>query len=173
MRIHRLRQLVAGVIVLAGVGTAVIWAQNAAPDPGSLGALVSEVRQLRLAVEESTRSQSQTQALGVYLSAEQSRIIQVSSRLDSVRGQLASAAAQTRQFATYLATAQTEVREAKTADDRAQAAGMVEMFKQQSDAAAAQEQQLRDREADLLQAFRAEEARWTDLVTKLEQLVRK
>lgn len=174
MRIpHRLGQLVTGLVVLVGAGTAVIWAQNTAPEPGSLGALVAEVRQLRLAVEESTRSQSQTQALGVYLSAEQSRLIQVSSRLDAVRAQLAGAASQTRQFANYLATAQAEVRDAKTADDRAQAAGMVEMFKQQSDAAAAQEQQLRDRESELVQSFRAEESRWTDLITRLEQLVRK
>jgi len=174
MRIrHRVRQLVAGVVAVTAISTAVIWAQNSTPDPASLGALVAEVRQLRVAVEESTRSQSQTQALAVYLSAEQSRLIQLTSRLDAVRTQLAGAASQTRQFASYLATAQAEVRDAKTADERAQAAGMVDMFKQQADTAAAQEQQLRDRESQLVQSFQAEEARWTDLVTKLEQLVRK
>ena len=45
----------------------VLLAQRGNND-GSLAALTSEVRQLRLAVEDATRSQTQTQALSVYLS---------------------------------------------------------------------------------------------------------
>ena len=149
-----------------------MWAQNASPDPGSIGALVAEVRQLRLAVEESTRSQSQTQALGVYLSAEQSRLIQLSSRLDAVRTQLAGVTARSLQAANYLADGRAAVL-LHMSHAVTDGLGMVEMFKQQADAVADEEQQIRNRESELVQSFQTEEARWIDLVTKLEQLVRK
>ena len=75
-----------GLAILVFGCIAVVQRQekNEALGGGSLTALTAEVRQLRLAVEESMRSQAQTQALGVYLSAQQSRILQVASRLDAV-----------------------------------------------------------------------------------------
>jgi hypothetical protein len=59
------------------VGCAVaVFAQRANPTDtdGSFAALVAEIRQLRVAIEQSTRSQTQTQALAVYLSTQQSRL---------------------------------------------------------------------------------------------------
>ena len=63
-----------GLTILAFGCIAAVRAQekSEASAPGSLMALTEEVRQLRHAVEESMRSQTQTQALGVYLSAQQS-----------------------------------------------------------------------------------------------------
>src|SRR5215213_7493930 len=51
----------------------------------SLAPLTSELRQLRVAVEELTRSQTQTQALGVYLSVQQTRLLQVATQMESAR----------------------------------------------------------------------------------------
>jgi hypothetical protein len=51
----------------------------------SLAPLTSELRRLRVAVEELGRNQTQTQALGVYLSVQQSRILELARRLDSAR----------------------------------------------------------------------------------------
>src|SRR5688572_1699190 len=73
---------------------AVVLAQgrsDGADTGGSLAALTSELRQLRVAVEELTRSQTQTQALGVYLSVQQSRILQLAARVDSARKDLETA----------------------------------------------------------------------------------
>src|SRR5438034_2077389 len=96
-----------------GVGcAAVVLAQgrsDVTDGGGSLAALTSEVRQLRVAVEQSTRSQTQTQALGVYLSVQQSRILQVTTRLDSVRKELDTAAARSREIASHLANIEAEL----------------------------------------------------------------
>ncbi len=71
-------------------GAAMLLAQAGTEhiDPGSLSALTSELHQLRTAVEEMIRTQTQTQALGVYLSVQQSRIVQAATRLDAVRKEL-------------------------------------------------------------------------------------
>ena len=69
----------------------------------SLTTLVTEVRQLRLAVEEAHKEQSRVQYLAVYLSAQQSRLIQLNNRLDAVRTELAGVQAQSQAVARLLA----------------------------------------------------------------------
>ena len=70
-------------VVIASCAVAVL-AQGSSDvtEGGFLAALTAEIRQLRLAVEESTRSQTQTQALSVYLSVQQARLVQVAARVD-------------------------------------------------------------------------------------------
>ena len=94
-----------GLAILAFGCIAAVRGQekNEALGGGSLTALTEEVRQLRLAVEESIRSQTQTQALGVYLSAQQSRIVQVASRLDAVRRDVEAASDRSQAMATRMA----------------------------------------------------------------------
>src|SRR5688500_4184791 len=67
-------------------------------DDGSLAALTAEVRQLRVAVEDLARVQAETQALGVYLSAQQSRVQQVSAQLDAARKELETATVRSQAF---------------------------------------------------------------------------
>jgi hypothetical protein len=72
-----------GVTILSVCCIPATWAQGRTEgidSATSLAPLTSELRQLRMAVEELTRSQTQTQALGVYLSVQQSRILQVAAR---------------------------------------------------------------------------------------------
>ena len=159
-------------MILAATGATV--AQVRTDDGGgSLTALIAEVRQLRLAVEESNRRQSEIQSLGVYLSAQQSRMIQVSARLDAVRNELNAANAQSQHFANLLANAQAEAAQATDVEARQQAVEMSRMFKQQAAGAAEREQQIRDRESELAQALHTEEARWTELIARLEQPVKR
>jgi hypothetical protein len=82
------RRLAWGVAVALVVSSAVaVMAQNQSESQGgSLAALTAEIRQLRLAVEEATRSQ--TQALGVYLSVQQARLVEVAARVDAAREEL-------------------------------------------------------------------------------------
>jgi hypothetical protein len=137
---------------------------------GSLAGLTREIQLLRQAVEESTRSQSHSQMLSVALSAQQSRLMQVANRLDATRRDLAEAiqqAADSRRLLTMFQSDQS------TPEDREEAASLMKMFKPQADAAAQREQQLRAREAELIQVHQAEEARWTDLVARLEQSVKR
>ena len=98
------------VLVFAAGSAAVVLAQekNDATN-GSLAALTAEIRQLRVAVEESTRSQTQTQALGVYLSVQQSRILQGATRLESARKELDAVSLRSREIASQLENFQGEI----------------------------------------------------------------
>ena len=161
-------------LVLAAGSAAVVLAQekNDAPN-GSLAALTAEIRQLRVAVEESTRSQTQTQALGVYLSVQQSRILQAATRLESARKELDAVSLRSREIASQLENFQGEIVRVTEPQRRAQLEDANQQLKFEQRRVVEQEQQARAREAELSQALQVEESRWTDLITRLEQLIRR
>ena len=165
----------AGLVTLLLVsGPASAMAQvpgQAAVDP--LTTLVTEIRQLRLAVEEAHKEQSRAQYLAVYLSAQQSRLIQLNNRLDAVRTELAGVQAQSQAVARLLAGAQQEAEEAAGPEAREEAAKMSRVFKEQVASAFEREQQVRNRESELAQMVLVEEGRWTDLISRLEQSVKR
>jgi hypothetical protein len=66
-------------LAIVGGATVVFGQGRGEPGDGSMAALTAEVRELRMAVQQLAQTQSQTQALGVYLSVQQSRVLQVSS----------------------------------------------------------------------------------------------
>jgi hypothetical protein len=162
------------VLVFAAGSAAVVLAQekNDATN-GSLAALTAEIRQLRVAVEESTRSQTQTQALGVYLSVQQSRILQGATRLESARKELDAVSLRSREIASQLENFQGEIIRVTEPQRRAQLEDANQQLKSEQRRVAEQEQQARAREAELSLALQVEESRWTDLITRLEQLIRK
>ena len=162
------------VLVLAAGSAAVVLAQekNDAPN-GSLAALTAEIRQLRVAVEESTRSQTQTQALGVSLSVQQSRILQAATRLESARKELDAVSLRSREIASQLENFQGEILRVTEPQRRAQLEDANQQLKFEQRHVVEQEQQARAREAELSQALQVEESRWTDLITRLEQLIRR
>ena len=168
---NRLAGLVA-LLLVSGPVSALAQGQ-AQPAPDSLSMLVAEVRQLRHAVEESNREQSRVQYLAVYLSAQQSRLMQLNTRLDAVRTELSGAQAQSQAVAQLLAGAQAEAADAVAPEEREQAAKMSQMFKAQVPNALEREQQVRNRESELAQMLLVEEGRWTDLISGLEQSVKR
>ena len=110
-------QLTGLALAIAGGATVVLGQSRSEPaDPGSLAALTSEVRELRLAVQQLAQTQSQTQALGVYLSVQQSRVLQVSSQLDAARKELDATASQANELATKLADLEEELPRVSDAD---------------------------------------------------------
>jgi hypothetical protein len=116
---HRAARLLVPLGMLFAAASAVAWAQAQSIEPaGSLSALIAEVRQLRQAVEESGRQQAQIQGLTVYLSAQQSRLMQVGAQLETVRKELASATERSQEFTNLLSSAQTEVARATTVEER-------------------------------------------------------
>ena len=161
-------------LVFAAGSAAMVLAQekNDAPN-GSLAALTAEIRQLRVAVEESTRSQTQTQALGVYLSVQQSRILQGATRLESARKELDAVSLRSREIASQLENLQGEIIRVTEPQRRAQLEDANQQLKFEQRRVAEQEQQARAREAELSLALQVEESRWTDLITRLEQLIRR
>jgi hypothetical protein len=170
------RLLWSGTAVLVVSCAAAVLAQgrNDATDPvGSLAALTSELRQLRMAVEDLTRTQTQTQALGVYLSVQQSRILQVATRLDSARKELDSAAIRSREIASQLANINDELSRATEPERRAQLEDANRSFKYEQASVGLREQQARSRESELSQTLQLEDSRWADIISRLEQLIKK
>ena len=162
------------VLVFAAGSAAVVLAQEKNDvTNGSLAALTAEIRQLRVAVEESTRSQTQTQALGVYLSVQQSRILQAATRLESARKELDAVSLRSREIASQLENFQGEIIRVTEPQRRAQLEDANQQLKFEQRRVVEQEQQARAREAELSLALQVEESRWTDLITRLEQLIRR
>jgi chromosome segregation ATPase len=164
-----------GAIVTIGC-TAVVLAQgrNTAPDTsGSLAPLTEEIRQLRLAVEESARSQAQTQALGVYLSVQQSRLLQLATRLDAARKDLDTATARSNQIATTLTSVEDTLPRVTELQERGALESEIRALKQERVRVGTAEQQARTREAELSQAMQLEDARWSDLISRLELLIKR
>jgi hypothetical protein len=159
--------MVSGAVALMGQD------KGDATNTGSLAALTAEVRQLRLALEESTRTQTQTQALGVYLSVQQSRLVQVESRLDAVRKELDGVTVRAKQIAAEYQRFSEMLRSETNPEVRADLGQQARAMKLELENMSIQDQQVRLREAELSQLLQAETSRWTDLVTSLEKLIRK
>lgn len=138
---------------------------------GSLAALTSEVRQLRLAVEELARSQSETQALTVYLSAQQSRMQQADQQLAAVRDQIASTTAVRQDLETRLARLLADQPRASP-DRRAQLEDAINDVRSEQARIDLQLQEARSRENDLSRVVQSEETRFNELINRLEQLAR-
>lgn len=139
------------------------------PD-GSLAALTAEVRQLRLAVEELARSQTETQALGVYLSAQQSRLQQADQQYAAARRELDSATAARDRIEAQLTDAMAEQPRATSAERRAELEQAIDDLKYEQARVDRDLQQARNRENDLSRELQSEETRWNDLIARLEAL---
>ena len=173
-RSNTLRVIVGVIAIVVAGSAAALWAQTRVEDGGgSLAALTAEVRLLRAAVEESSKAQTQTQALGVSLSAQQSRMQQISSRLETTRSELVAVTARLREANRLLEGAKADLAQTTNPQERKQEEGMIAMFAQGVADTTEQERRLRARDAELTQALQIEEQRWADLIARLEQLTRK
>lgn len=138
---------------------------------GSLAALTAEVRQLRLAVEEMARSQSETQALTVYLSAQQSRMQQADQQLAAVRREIDSGNAARQDLEARLTNLLAEQSRVPP-DQRAQIEDAINGFRAEQARIDLGLQQARSRENDLSRVVQSEETRWNELIARLERLAR-
>jgi hypothetical protein len=171
MRRHTITAL--ATLVLAAGATA-LWAQAQVPDTGSLAALTAEIRQLRVAVEESGRTQGQTQALAIYISAQRDRMIQMSARFDAGQKELDAVSMQTRGMAEGVAAVQRETTDTNLdAVQRRRATEQLAALRGEYAQRTAREQELRARLLELQQAIHGEEARWGQLIAQLEQAIRR
>jgi uncharacterized protein (DUF3084 family) len=138
-----------------------------------LAALTEEVHQLRLAIQTSAGTQTQIQATTVYLSAEQSRLTQLSARIDKVQTDLRTRLSANQEIANRMKEFQSELATATDAEVRNSLTDLIKETKPFYDRALEEENQLRARESELLTMFQTEEARWQDLLARLEALIKK
>ena len=166
--------ILVGSVVLAGAAWAGLRAQGLGQaNDNSMAALTNEVRQLRLVVQEAGRSQTQMQALSISLTAQHSRLTQVNDRLERATTDLSAVSAKVAEARRMITEAQAEVGRAKTAEERGHATEMLNMFRQQTDTMAEEENRLRQRQSELANQFRMEEQRWIELAQRLEEIIKR
>lgn len=169
------RVVMSAALMATAAGTAV-FSQEAAQTGETAKAikeLTGEIRTLRAAIERTSESQLQGQILGLYLSLQQNRVTQATSRLDAVRRELEEVGNSSRELAQNAAAMETALTQETDPAKRRQLEEQLRDQKQQLERLAAHEQQVRGREAEADQASQTEEARWTELISRLEQLLKK
>jgi chromosome segregation ATPase len=137
---------------------------------GSLAQLTAEVRQLRLAIEEMARSQTEARALDASLSTQQSRMLQTEQGLEAARRGVGTAASRLEGIEARLASLRTERSRATAPDARAELDETIRGFEGEREDAARELQRVRTREEQLSRRLQTEETRWNDLIARLEAL---
>jgi chromosome segregation ATPase len=178
---------VAVLVVVAGCqsgdpGNAVFNADDLAPsspvstesapvleNDGSLASLTAEVRQLRVAVEQLARSQTEAQALAAALSARQSRVEQITRELDEVRREIERAASRSEEFNDQAARLSQQLSLATDLRERAALENALRQVEAERDADARRLQNDRGRESNLSRTLALEEDRWNDLLARAGQ----
>ena len=171
---QRIWQIVGVVAVL---GLVVGWrggpaAQAQGQNPDVLGALLVEVRGLRAAMEQMASAGPRIQLATARLQLEEQRINTLMRRIESTRDTISSAQAE-------LATKQERLarfEESLTRPDtpgrpgRDELTDVVRMLKREIPSATLEVQRLQAEEASLMQDLATEQARWTEINQRLEEL---
>jgi chromosome segregation ATPase len=155
-------------------GAVYVRAQVTTTDAPSLAAIASELRLLRQAVEKSTDTQTQIQALTAALSAQQSRLLQVSARAESLRKDVDAATAEHAVVTDYMTRLTNQMASGElSAEARDQASSELKAARGAEQKAEAKESQARTALIDAESAVQADLARWNDLMSRLDQMARR
>jgi hypothetical protein len=161
-----------GVAVLSSVSLARQQAPTA-PD-GSFAALTAEVRLLRLSIEKSAEANAQIQAMTVYLSAQQSRLLQVHARAEATRKDLETIAGEARSFRDSIAGMEAATARGTTnPSERVQTEEMLAERRKTLPRVQAMESEARNRDAQVAAELQVELGRWNDMLARLEQATRR
>jgi len=164
-----------GLAVIVLTGAAWVTARAQAPMPASTGQmaeLISEVKLMRAALQEMASGQSQMQALGIQISAQQSRVTQASASLDAATTQLMASTSRGKDVARELAATQAQLTRTTDITQRAPLEQRVAGLKQLLADLAAEESQIQTRVYRLQSTLNQEESRWQQLSGRLDAMVR-
>jgi chromosome segregation ATPase len=167
---------IAVVAVVGGFGIVLAARQSRGADPpGSMSDLTNEVRLLRQAVEKGTQNQSQVQAMAVYLSAQQNRLNQSSARADALRRELESLNRRPSEISRQLGELERLLSSGvlnSTPQGRANIQEQVEGLRAEMQRLPAEQARIGGRVAEADAAVSGDLARWTEMITRLDQLTR-
>lgn len=165
--------LVMGAIVTAASLSGQAPASTGDETARAIRELTTEVRSLRTAIERTSDSQLQGSILGMYLNVQQNRVSQAANRLDIIRRELDGITTRTRDLTQNSANVEALLPQETDPERRKQMELEQRAMKQESEQLVGMEQQARGREAEAFQMQQTEEQRWTELVARLEQLLKK
>jgi chromosome segregation ATPase len=170
--------LAIGAVVVLTCGLAAAGAEQgpAAGSPlGSVSELTNEVRLLRQAVEKASQTQSQVQAMAVYLSAQQNRLVQSSARADAIRRELDELSRQETEIPRQLRELETTLASGvmnSTPQGRADLEERMKALRGDMARLSTMQSRIAAQLAEADSAVSADLARWTEMITRLEQLTR-
>jgi predicted nucleic acid-binding Zn-ribbon protein len=162
------------IAVLVSGATATVSAQTSdAESVKALRELVAEVRSLRATIEQYANAQIQAQAVGELLSVQQRRVADVTMRLDQMRRELDGISSESRRLSAQASDLEESLRVATDPKLRMETEMQQRALKQELERHIEQEQTLRSRETDLVNSLVVEEAKWNDLVERMNQWLRR
>jgi len=159
------------VIALAARSLAAAPQTTAATDV--LASLLTEVHELRLAMERSATVAPRVQLTLARLNIQEQRTVVLSAQLDRIRQEQANAVLETKKLTSELEDVQKAV--LQTTLDASQRRGYEfeeQGLKRKLAQQAVIDDQLRTRETEAAQLLSAEQSRWIDLNAKLDELER-
>ena len=160
------------VAALVSLGSLAAWAQQTAPAPDVLSALLAEVRGLRAALEQMSTAGPRVQLALGRLQLQEQRIGNQVRRLDSVRASLLVAQKELEPIEKLMADVMERIREYPNSeslpeDKRGLAEVKAALAKRQAEV-----QRLITEESFLIQDISAEQNRWSEFNQRLEELER-
>jgi len=158
------------VLLLPAFGAVLAQAQTAEPDKATLQQLLTEVKRLRQAVEQSLTLSPRIQLLTQRAQFQQQKVSRVSQQLDDVHQRLVLLTAQQTQASERLAKVEQELQSETDNARRAQLEDLRNGLK--AEAAAINPDQLRARESELSSSLAAEQAVLDEFNGKLDALER-
>lgn len=163
-------QLMLAAAVVAGAAMPLVAQNSGAPD--TLGALLVEVRALRVAVERAASAAPQVQLLTARLSVQNERVSRAARDADATHQELVEIEHQQSLFAAQATDMQERI-ESET-DPKVQMELKVQQraIKDQLDAVAANELRLRARDADLANVLAVEQTQWAEINRRFDELER-
>ena len=165
---------------IIGVAAAVLLSAQTRDGESVIGReLVTEVRALRAVIERYAEGQIQTQTVTGLLDVQQRRLADVNTRLDVLRREVAGASEHMQRLTNELAAAERMSDSAlmkqgvALEDSRREVENMRTHARNQFETNTTNLQSLRTRESELLNQLSAEEARWNELIARLDQWLRR
>jgi hypothetical protein len=141
--------------------------------PDVLATLLVEVHELRLAMERSATVAPRVQLTLARLNIQEQRTVILSSQLDRIRQEQAAATLEMKKLTSELEDAQKALQTSTLDPSQRKGYEFEEQgLKRKLALQAAIDDQLRTRETEAAQLLSAEQARWIDLNTKLDELER-
>jgi chromosome segregation ATPase len=148
-------------------------AQNGStPDSAILQSLLTEVRQLRMAVERAASVLPQTQVLLQRFQLQQQHVETLSRQLEQLRDRITRSSAEDAHFAAEVRDVESGERQEKDATRRRELEERLKTAKAQLEQQAISDQQQRARESQLAGQLQNEQSKLNDLQERLDALER-
>lgn len=157
-------------LAAAAALTLPLFAQTAGTD--TLSALLTEVRQLRIAMERTATIAPQVQLLGARLTVQNERLSRATNDHANVQEEIERVTNAISQISARIQELETSASEAANPVAQRQFVAEQRALKQELESQSAQETRLRARETELANLVAAEQNRWLELNARLDDLER-